>query len=113
MEAEMARELHKEVMKDNDDKEFTVLGDGSRYWDVADFLRDLDVGCEIEFEYDGHGYTVADYDPHFAWEWHKDETRKQFKDAEDMLDNFKVHTGESLREIVTKVSIVFSVDGRP
>ena len=80
----MARELHKQVIKDNDGKEVTVLGDNKRFWDVADFLCDLEAGGEIMFKYDDHGYTVADYEPLQACEWNKDSTHQYFESVDDI-----------------------------
>ena len=72
---------------------------------VEDFIYSFDVGGEIEFSYDGHYYGAADYGPAQAWEAHKEETYAEFKDVHDLLDNFRLHTGETLREAMPKLEL--------
>ncbi|MDR1021035.1 MAG: hypothetical protein LBL73_09780 [Synergistaceae bacterium] len=75
---------------------------------VEDLLRSLTsrFGCnEIEFGYEGHSYGMANYDPPQAWEANKDETLREFKDVPDMIGNYTVHTGETLKEIATKLVV--------
>ncbi len=63
----------------------------------------MDIGGEYSFIYDGHGYFTSGFGHLEAWEWNNDESyHDDFKDIDDMLDNYHVHTGETLREIIPK-----------
>ncbi|MDR3279160.1 MAG: hypothetical protein LBT23_01495 [Synergistaceae bacterium] len=109
----MAEELGITVTKkESDEADTDNQFGGGDYYDidghfasVEDFILALtEHGCnEIEFDYDGHSYCVADYKPPQAWEAYK--TIRSFKDVPDMVDNYVVHTGERLREIITKLVV--------
>jgi hypothetical protein len=73
---------------------------------IEDFIHDIEYGGETDIVYDGHRYFVTGL--YEAWEQTKnrDGVYCEFKNADDMLDNFKVHTGESLREIAVKCGLV-------
>lgn len=73
------------------------------YITLNEYKRIMDIGGEYGFIYDGHGYFTSDFGHPEAWEWNNDESyREGFKDIDDMLDNYRVHTGETLREIIPK-----------
>ena len=73
------------------------------YITLDEYKRIMDIGGEYGFIYDGHGYFTSGFGHPEAWEWNNDESyRDGFKDIDDMLDNYRVHTGETLREIIPK-----------
>jgi hypothetical protein len=115
-EREMAEELGiKVTKKESYDAMSAGRSNEEGYYDgnghfasADDLLRALSgrFGCnEIEFGYEGHSYGMANYDPPQAWEANKDDTLREFKDARDMIDNYTVHTGETLREIATELVV--------
>jgi hypothetical protein len=79
---------------------------GVHFATVEDFIHDIKYGGETDIEYDGREYFVTGL--YQAWE--KTEARDgvygEFKDVDEMLDNFRVHTGKTLREIATKFTVV-------
>jgi hypothetical protein len=114
-EKEMAKALRTQVTK-NELENKEAVEEVSPYSfchfaSVEDFMKDIACGAEVEFEYGGHKYTIAGYNPPEAWEWKKEETWQKFKDIPDMFENFKVHTGEPLRKIATEVGITDDYGG--
>lgn len=95
------------VKKGSKDKSQFISG---RWADITDeyitleqYKYIMDVGGEYSFIYDGHGYFTSGFGHPEAWEWNNDESYHDgFKDIDDMLDNYHVHTGETLREIIPK-----------
>ncbi len=95
------------VKKSSKDKCQFISG---RWADITDeyitleqYKRIMDIGGEYSFIYDGHGYFTSGFGHPEAWEWNNDESYHDgFKDIDDMLDNYHVHTGETLREIIPK-----------
>lgn len=73
------------------------------YITLKEYKRIMDIGGEYGFIYDGHGYFTSGFGHPEAWEWNNDESYQEgFKDIDDMLDNYHLHTGETLREIIPK-----------
>ena len=73
------------------------------YITLDEYKRIMEIGGEYGFIYDGHGYFTSDFGHPEAWEWNNDKSYQEgFKDIDDMLDNYRVHTGETLREIIPK-----------
>ena len=73
---------------------------------IEQYMRIMNFGGEYSFIYDGHGYFTSGFDNPSAWEWNNEESYQEgFKDIEDMLDNYHVHTGETLREIIPKSTL--------
>ena len=73
------------------------------YITLEEYKRIMRIGGEYGFIYDGHGYFTSDFGHPEAWEWNNEASyREGFKDIDDMLDNYRVHTGETLREIIPK-----------
>jgi hypothetical protein len=108
----MAKALRTQVTKNELEKKEAVEEVSPysfcRFASVEDFMKDITCGAEVEFEYDGHKYTIAGSE---AWEWEKEETWQKFKDIPDMFENFKVHTGEPLRKIATEVDVTDDFGG--
>ena len=76
---------------------------------VEQFVYVFNVGGEIEFSYDGHRYFAsACCGPAQAWEMDKDGEDTEFKDVDDLLDHFKLHTGETLREAMPKIGLEYA-----
>ena len=66
----------------------------------------MDIGGEYSFIYDGHGYSTSGFGHLEVWEWNNEESyREGVKDIDDMLDNYHVHTGETLRKIIPKSTL--------
>ena len=73
------------------------------YITLEEYKRIMRIGGEYGFIYDGHGYFTSDFGHPEAWEWNNEDSyREGFKNIDDMLDNYRVHTGETLREIIPK-----------
>ena len=77
------------------------------YKNAQEFIEDCETGLDIEFFYNGVGYCV------FGWhekgpvafrgeQWGYEE--QQFKDAQDLLDNFVIE-GHPLSSIITKIEL--------
>jgi hypothetical protein len=114
-EKKMAEDLGVQVTKNGLAEKETAEGISPysfcHFASVEDFMKDIACGAEVEFEYDGHKYTVAGYSPPQAWEAYKDETWRKFEDIPDMFSNFKVHTGEALSDIATKLEVTCDFGG--
>ena len=96
-----------DVKKDAEDNFQFISGrwiePSNEYITLEQYKRIMDIGGEYGFIYDGRGYFTSGFDNPSAWEWNNDESyREGFKDIDDMLDNYRVHTGETLREIIPK-----------
>ena len=101
------------VKKNSDNKAQLISGrlvePSGEYITLDEYKRIMDVGGEYGFIYEGRGYFTSGFGHHEAWEWNNDESyRDGFKDLDDMLDNYHVHTGETLREIIPKAMLEFS-----
>ena len=104
---EIQAQESKTVSKSTKDKCQFISG---RWADITDvhitieqYMRIMKFGGEYGFIYDGHGYFTSGFGHPEAWEWNNEESYQEgFKDIDDMLDNYHVHTGETLREIIPK-----------
>jgi hypothetical protein len=103
-EAEMVEEMARNTKINIEKKESDPFSSPHYFASVEDLIRDNEIGGETEFEYEGHTYF---YTRNEAWECLEtsDGVYGEFKDITDILDNFKVHTGETLREIATKIEV--------
>jgi len=65
------------------------------------------MGKDIEFAFGGKGYTVLGWwkDGKRIAEWYGEENAKVFKDADDMLDNFKMD-GVRLRDAFPEIEVL-------
>lgn len=104
-----------EIKKGLDNKVQIISGclvePSGEYITLEEYKHIMEVGGEYGFIYDGHGYFTSRFDNHnlSAWEWNNDESYQEgFKDIDDMLDNYHVHTGEILREIIPKAMLEWS-----
>jgi SPP1 gp7 family putative phage head morphogenesis protein len=79
---------------------------GVHFATLEDFMHDIEYGGETQIEYGGHNYFITGL--YSAWEMlnRPDQNYGEYKSVDEMLDNFRVHTGETLREIATKFSVV-------
>lgn len=76
---------------------------GDEHITVEEYKRIMDIGGKYGFIYDGRGYFTSGFGHPEAWEWNNDDSYMDgFKDIDDMLDNYRVHTGKTLREIIPK-----------
>jgi hypothetical protein len=73
---------------------------------VEAFMHDIEHGGETQVKYDGHDYFITGL--YSAWEMlnSPDQNSGEYQSVDEMLDDFKVHTGETLREIATKVDVI-------
>lgn len=95
------------VKKSSDERYEFISGrwvePSGEYITVEQYKYIMDKGGEYGFIYDGHGYFTSGFGHPEAWEWNNEESYQEgFKDIDDMLDNYHVHTGETLREIIPK-----------
>jgi hypothetical protein len=105
-EKEVANKLKENVVKNDARQSTSPAHVSSHFATVEDFIHDLEYGGETQIKYDEHDYFVTGL--YSAWEMlnRPDQNSGDYKDVNDMLDNFRVHTGETLREIATKFTVV-------
>ena len=80
---------------------------GIHYNTVDEFIEDCELGLDIEFRYGAYGYTVLAWfegGPLIGRQHPYDDIEQQFKDANDMLDNFYIE-GKKLRDIILQIEL--------
>ena len=80
---------------------------GIHYNTVDEFIDDCKIGLDIEFRYGAYGYVVLAWfkgGPLICRQHPHDDIEQQFKDANDMLDNFYIE-GKKLRDIILQIEL--------
>ena len=75
------------------------------YMTLEEFLYYFEVGIEVECSYKGHRYSFLNYDTIITYEYNNDKSYQEFSSTEDMLDNFTLHTGEKLINIIPNMEL--------
>jgi hypothetical protein len=78
-----------------------------RYSNLQELFDDVDMGLEIEFEYNKKKYSItySDKGIHLI-EFYKDDTEKIYSSIDEAVNDFLID-GKLLKDIVKDVNILF------
>jgi len=74
------------------------------YKSLGEFINDLEVVREIEFEYNGKDYSLSYFDKIYVTEYNKPETHREFETIEEFLSEYKID-GVPIRELATAIRV--------
>lgn len=78
-----------------------------KYKNVNELLDDVEIGLEIEFQYNDKKYSItySDNGIHLI-EFYKEETEKIYSSIEEAVNNFDID-GNILKDIIEDIEILF------